>query len=94
MKYVYLVEITEKVLTYLSVEAITTENAVVLLDEISRAHPDAANILMTVLDLNQRYLRIDEMDGTPVIKVAKGVSFLAMRSINSSHLFSPSPEIT
>ena len=32
------------------VKAITTENAVILLDELSRAHPDAWNILMTVLD--------------------------------------------
>ena len=39
------------------VKAITTENAVVLLDELSRAHPEAWNILMTVLDGGQRYLR-------------------------------------
>ena len=57
----------------------------ILLDEISRAHPDAANILMTVLDLNQRYLRIDEADGTPIIKVAKGVSFLATANIGNEY---------
>ena len=34
----------------LFVKAIQTPNAVVLLDELSRAHPDAWNILMTVLD--------------------------------------------
>jgi len=33
----------------LFVEAIQTPNAVILLDELSRAHPDAWNILMTVL---------------------------------------------
>ena len=45
------------------VKAIQTENAVILLDELSRAHPDAWNILMTVLDPGQRYLRLDEADG-------------------------------
>ena len=67
------------------IEAITTENAIVLLDELSRAHPDAWNILMTVLDLNQRYVRIDEADGTPVIKVADGVSFLATANIGAEY---------
>ena len=38
----------------LFVKAIQTENAVILLDELSRAHPDAWNILMTVLDYAQR----------------------------------------
>ena len=33
----------------LFVKAIQTPNAVILLDELSRAHPDAWNILMTVL---------------------------------------------
>ena len=41
----------------LFVKAIQTENAVILLDELSRAHPEAHNILMTVLDEGQRYLR-------------------------------------
>ena len=44
----------------LFVKAIQTPNAVILLDELSRAHPDAWNILMTVLDQGQRYLRLDE----------------------------------
>ena len=38
------------------VKAIQTPNTVVLLDEVSRAHPEAWNILMTVLDPGQRYL--------------------------------------
>ena len=38
----------------LFVKAIQTPNAVILLDELSRAHPDAWNILMTVLDNGQR----------------------------------------
>ena len=37
------------------VKAVQTEGAVILLDELSRAHPEAWNILMTVLDESQRY---------------------------------------
>ena len=37
----------------LFVKAISTPNAVILMDELSRAHPDAWNILMTVLDAGQ-----------------------------------------
>ena len=59
------------------VKAIQEEGAVILLDELSRAHPEAWNILMTVLDETQRYLRVDESPDTEVIKVADGVSFLA-----------------
>ena len=75
--------------TYLSealfVKAIQTPNAVILLDELSRAHPDAANILMTVLDEGQRYLRLDEADGSPTIKVAKGVTFVATANIGNEY---------
>ena len=39
----------------LFVKAIQTPNAVILLDELSRAHQEAWNILMTVLDSGQRY---------------------------------------
>ncbi len=49
------------------VKAIQTPNAVILLDELSRAHPDAWNILMTVLDYGQRYLRLDEASGQNTI---------------------------
>ena len=65
----------------LFVHAIQKENAVILLDELSRAHPEAWNILMTVLDPIQRYLRLDEKDDSPTIKVAKGVSFIATANI-------------
>ena len=63
------------------VRAIQTEAAVILLDELSRAHPEASNILMTVLDETQRYLRVDESPSSPVVEVAKGVSFLATANI-------------
>ena len=67
------------------VKAIKTPNAVILLDEISRAHPDAWNILMTVLDQGQRYLRLDEAEGSPVVDVAEGVTFIATANIGSEY---------
>jgi len=69
----------------LFVEAIQTENAVILLDELSRAHPDAWNILMTVLDYGQRYLRLDESNGSETIKVANGVTFVATANIGNEY---------
>ena len=58
--------------------AIKTPGAVILLDEISRAHPDAWNILMTVLDEGQRYLRLDEADGSETVADAEGVIVVEM----------------
>ena len=69
----------------LFVEAISTPNAVILLDELSRAHPDAWNILMTVLDYGQRYLRLDEQDNSETIKVADGVTFVATANIGNEY---------
>jgi nitric oxide reductase NorQ protein len=69
----------------LFVSAIQKENTVILLDELSRAHPEAWNILMTVLDPIQRYLRLDEKSDSPTIKVAKGVSFIATANIGSEY---------
>lgn len=67
------------------VKAIKTPNAVILLDELSRAHPDAWNILMTVLDQGQRYLRLDEAEGSPIVNVAEGVTFIATANIGSEY---------
>jgi len=67
------------------VKAIQTPNSVILLDELSRAHPDAWNILMTVLDYGQRYLRIDESSGSDTIKVAEGVTFVATANIGNEY---------
>ena len=67
------------------VKAIQTENAVILLDELSRAHPEAWNILMTVLDEGQRYLRLDEDVNAPTIRVAPGVSFIATANIGTEY---------
>ena len=69
----------------LFVKAIQTPNSVILLDELSRAHPDAWNILMTVLDYGQRYLRLDEKDNQSTIKVADGVTFIGTANIGNEY---------
>jgi nitric oxide reductase NorQ protein len=65
------------------VKAIKTPYSVVLLDELSRSHPEAWNILMTVLDAGQRYLRLDEAVDSPIVKVAEGVTFIATANIGN-----------
>lgn len=67
------------------INAIETPNSIILLDEISRGHHDAWNILMTVLDDHQRYVRLDESRETEVIKVAKGVCFIATANIGNEY---------
>ena len=67
------------------ISAIKTPNAVILLDEISRAHPDAWNILMTILDAGQRYVRLDEAPGAPVVYVDPSVCFIATANIGSEY---------
>jgi len=67
------------------VKAIQTPNAIILLDEISRAHPEAWNILMSVLDENQRYLRLDEEVDSPTIDIAEGVTFMATANIGNEY---------
>ena len=63
------------------VTALKTPGSVILLDEISRANPEAWNILMPVLDVNIRKLRLDEKENSPVIDVASGVSFISTANI-------------
>jgi MoxR-like ATPase len=67
------------------VKAIQTPNAVVLLDEISRGHHDAWNILMSVIDPTQRYLRLDESEDSDIIVVAKGVTFIATANVGNEY---------
>ena len=67
------------------VRAIQTPNAVILLDELSRAHPEAWNILMSVLDQGQSYLRIDEAQDSKTVNVAKGVCFIATANIGNEY---------
>ena len=69
----------------LFVKAIQTEGAIILLDELSRAHPEAWNILMTVLDPGQRYLRLDEHEDSITIPVANGITFIATANIGNEY---------
>ena len=65
------------------IRAITTEDAVVLLDELSRAPKDVWNLLMTILDYEQRYVRLDESRSYATIEVAEGVCFIATANIGT-----------
>ena len=67
------------------IRAIQTPNAIILLDEITRAHPDAWNILMSALDYKQRFVRIDEAPDAPVVNVAEGVTFIATANIGAQY---------
>ena len=67
------------------IKAIQTPNAVILLDELSRANPEAWNILMTVIDPGQRYVRLDESSDSKTIKVADGVCFIATANIGNEY---------
>ena len=67
------------------VTAIRTPNSIVHLDELSRAHPDAQNILLTPLDYIQRYLRLDEKLGSELVKVAPGVCFIATANVGNEY---------
>lgn len=66
-------------------QAIQKPNAIILLDEMSRAHPEAGNILMTVLDRKQGYLRVDEQVDSETIKVAEGVCFIATANVGAEY---------
>jgi MoxR-like ATPase len=67
------------------VTAIRTPNAIIHLDELSRGHPDAWNILLTPLDYLQRYLRLDEKNGKEIVRVAEGVCFIATANIGNEY---------
>lgn len=67
------------------VSAIKRENTIIVLDEISRAHPEAWNLLIPVLDETQRCLRLDEDVGGTVVNVANGVTFIATANIGSEY---------
>jgi len=67
------------------VDAISTPNSIILLDEFSRASDDAANIMFSVLDANQRYLRLNDEVNSPIIEVAEGVCFIATANIGHEY---------
>lgn len=63
------------------IKAIQEPNSIILLDELSRANPEAFNILMSVLDRNQRYVRIDESSDSPTIEVHPTVTFIGTANV-------------
>lgn len=67
------------------VHALRTPKTAIILDEVSRAHPDAWNILMSVLDQNLRHLRLDEAVDSPTVKVAENVAFIATANIGNEY---------
>lgn len=67
------------------IRAIQTKNAIILLDELSRANPEAWNILMTPLDMEQRYIRLDESNDQAIVNVAEGVTFVATANIGNEY---------
>jgi MoxR-like ATPase len=67
------------------IKAIQTPNAVILLDEMSRGHSDAWNILMPILDPTQRFCRIDESESESIVYVAAGVTFISTANIGNEY---------
>lgn len=65
------------------VEAIQTDDSVILLDELTRANHDAWNILMPVLDPTLRFLRLDE-ERSQIVHV-KRVCIAATANIGSEY---------
>ena len=64
------------------IKALETENSVIILDEITRAHPEAFNIILPLLDF-QKTIRIEE--NNEIVNVAKGVSFVATANIGMQY---------
>jgi len=67
------------------IKAIKSPNAIILLDEISRAHHEAWNIILPVIDDTQRFLRMEEAEKDAMVEVAKGVTFLATANIGNEY---------
>ncbi len=66
------------------VRAVSTCGTVVLLDEISRAHRDAFNILLTILD-DQGYIALDEREDTAKVYRADDVVFVATANLGMEY---------
>lgn len=67
------------------IRAIRTEGSVILLDELSRCHPDGWNIILPILDPIQRCVRLDEKEDSELVKVADGVSFISTANIGTEY---------
>lgn len=61
------------------IKEIEKPNRLIILDEISRAHPGIWNLLMPLLDINIRNLRVDEEDRK--VEVHPTTSFIATANI-------------
>ena len=66
------------------VRAVRQVGTCVLLDEISRAGPDAFNILLPLMDA-QGILPIDESEGADVVRRAPGVCFFATANLGMEY---------
>jgi len=64
------------------IKALETKNAVIICDEITRAHPEAYNIILPLLDF-QKTIRIEE--NNEVVNLAEGVSFIATANIGMEY---------
>jgi len=67
------------------IKAIQTENANILLDEINRGDIQGLNILMSILDPEMKFVRLDDDINTPDIPVADGVSIFATANIGREY---------
>jgi MoxR-like ATPase len=67
------------------ITAIRTPNTIIHLDELSRGHHEAWNLLLTPLDYLQRYLRLDEKSGKELVRVAEGVCFIATANVGNEY---------
>ena len=64
------------------IKALETENSIIILDEITRSHPEAFNIILPLLDF-QKTIRIEE--NNEIVNIAKGVSFIATANIGMEY---------
>jgi len=62
-----------------------TPHSVIILDELTRGSHDAWNILMTAVDPNQRYIRLDESVESETVKIAEGVCFIATANVGNEY---------
>jgi len=67
------------------IRAIETPNAIINLDELSRATDAATNLILPLLNPTQRFVRLDEHEDSPVIEVAKGVAFVSTANVGSEY---------
>lgn len=60
------------------IKALETKNSVIILDEISRAHPEVFNIILPILDFRKSF-RIEESNR--MVNIADNVAFVATANV-------------